>query len=322
MNHANETDSSTKFEKRHPQKRNHAVRFLKNVLLGIGVLYVSVVAFLLFSETSLVYPGANGAGNWDPEFDFEEVWVDSTDDAKIHGWFLPHKAPKRYVLLCHGNAENVPQVAERYARAVGMAMEASVLVFDYRGFGKSEGTPNETAVIDDAQAMLGWLKEKANVEKAQLAISYYGSSLGGGVAVGLAEREQPQYLVLDRTFDAITTAAATTYPWIPVKFLMRNRFDSAKRIKEIDVPLFQSHFTNDTLCRNESARILFDASPTTTKHFYEMPKGGHYDPLPADYWRELQSYFAQVPPAVKPNERTKNEAPPTGSNEAPKPNGQ
>lgn len=272
-------------------------------MVGCVVAYTLLIGYLVYNETRLVYPGAKGESNWNPDFPFEDVWVDSTDDTKIHGWFLPRENSDRYILLHHGNEEDVAQVADRYARKIAEAADANVLVFDYRGFGKSEGVPSEKAVIDDAEAMLGWLLKKAELKKASDGIIYFGSSLGGGVAIGLSERQPPQHLILDRTFDAITSAGAERYPFVPVKLLMRNRFESAERIKSIDVPLLQSHYTQDELCSLKNARILFDAAPTNDKEFFEIKQGGHYDPLPDEYWTFLKDYF----------ERNWPESPPTNT---------
>lgn len=285
------TEKSTNLEPKSPRRqKNHLLKFAKNVLIGTVVAYVLLVGYLVYNETALVYPGAKGESNWQPDFPVEEVWVDSTAGARIHGWYLPKENSSRFVLLHHGNEEDVAQVAERYARKVADAIDANVLVFDYRGYGKSQGVPNEKAVIDDAEAMLEWLLEKAKLEEANNGVIYFGSSLGGGVAVGLAERRPPMHLILDRTFDAITSAAAERYPWVPVRLLMKNQFQSAERIKSINVPLFQSHFTHDELCSLENAKILFDAAPTERKEFFEIPEGGHYDPLPEQYWKHLKSY--------------------------------
>lgn len=266
-------------------------KWIRIAVWGPIIIYLGIIGYLKFNESSLVFPGAQGESNWEPEFEFEDVWVDSTDGARIHGWYLPKKNASRYVLVHHGNAENVPQVAERYARKIGDAANANVLVFDYRGFGKSEGVPSETAVIDDAEAMLGWLLEKSGLEKAGDGLTYFGSSIGGGVAIGLAERQPPAYLVLDRTFDSATTPGAEMYPWVPVRYIMSNRFDSAERLKSINVPIFQSHFADDEVCSINSARILYEASPTIDKDFLELPGGGHYEPLPPGYWNELRGFF-------------------------------
>ena len=275
-------------------RKHPLIRFLRNLVIGVLTIYLCVILFLVFSETRLVFPGIDKdrgkSGNWEPDFEFEEVWLDSADGFKIHGWFLTKTDASRSVLLFHGNAEDVPHVAERYARRVGEAIDANVLVYDYRGFGKSTGSPNESNTIDDGELMLDWLIDRSKSSGAQ-EIIYYGSSLGGGVAVGLAERRTPAHLVLDRTFDALTSPGAEQYPWIPVKLIMRNRFDSASRIADIDAPLFQSHNTNDQLCKIKFARRLFKQAKTTDKEFYELPEGGHFDNLPDHYWQKLQSYF-------------------------------
>lgn len=275
-----------------PNERNPFIRFCRKVTLGCGTIYTVVILFLVLNETSLVYPGAHGESNWEPEFEHRDVWVDSSEGARIHGWYLPRNNANRYVLLHHGNGEDVAQVSQRYARKLGEAMNANVLVYDYRGFGKSEGSPHETGVIDDGEAMLKWLLKESKLEKASDGVYYFGSSLGGGVAVGLAERHPPKYLILDRTFDAITTAGAKRYPWVPVKLMMRNRFNSLERIENLDVPLYQSHFTHDELCGLDAAKKLFDAAPTSDKTFHEIAEGGHYDALPDSYWNRLADHFA------------------------------
>lgn len=264
--------------------------------LGVFAIYGSVILFLVFSETRLVYPGIKfdslNKSNWEPEFEFRDVWLDTNDGNKIHGWYLPNPKATRNVLLFHGNAEDVPHVSESYARHIGAAVDANVLVYDYRGFGKSEGVPNEANTIDDGESMLNWLIEETQSVGSE-DIIYFGSSLGGGVAIGLAERRKPRHLILDRTFDAMTSAGAERYPWVPVKLMMRNSYDSVGRLAEIDVPLFQSHFTNDRLCLLKNARRLFESAKTTDKEFYEMPQGGHYTRLPPEYWKKLSSYFAE-----------------------------
>ena len=277
-----------------PKRKNPFVRLILKFVLGSVVLYGAVLAFLLLNETNLVYPGAQGESNWNPDFQFEEVWVESTNDARIHGWFLARPNTTRNVLLFHGNGEDVAQVSDRYARKVGEAIDANVLVFDYRGFGKSKGTPSEELVIDDGEAMLAWLLNRGDAEGSEDQIIYFGSSLGAGVAIGLSERHPPDFLVIDRTFDAITSAAAQRYPWAPVKMLMRNKFNSLERTKHIDVPMFQSHFVNDELCSLESARKLFEAAKSRDKYFHEMPKGGHYHELPREYWETLSKHFQGV----------------------------
>ncbi len=266
-------------------------KLVKQILIGTIAIYGSIILYLILNETSLVYPGGKPDATWDSDFPHQEVWVDSTDGTRIHGWLLPKENASRHVLLMHGNAEDVPQVADRYARKIGEAMNANVLVFDYRGFGQSTGTPYEKGVIDDSEAMLDWFLDHLGLKEASDGVIYFGSSLGGGVAVGLAERRKPKHLVLDRTFDSITSAGSERYPWIPVRMMMRNRFDSAIRIQNIDVPLFQSHFTQDELCSIEGAKKVFSAAPTNDKTFYEMPEGTHYVPLPPDYWVKLKDYF-------------------------------
>ncbi len=279
-------------EKQHYKRRNYKLTGL-TLLRIFAVGYVAVVLWLMYNETSLVYPGMPpSVGNWQPNFACETIRFRSADGTELEGWFLPHGAPQRDIVLFHGNAENIAATSAAYGDRLRDELQANVLVFDYRGFGNSKGTPSERALIEDGIAAVDWLSQR--VGKPPEEMIFYGSSLGGGVAIGAAESRQPRILIVDRTFDSLVGVAGDSYPLIPVSWLMRNRFPSAERLARLPVPLIQSHFRDDELISLARAKRLFAAAPSPLKVFIELDGGGHLAPLPAAYWQRLREAVAEL----------------------------
>ncbi|MDB2687648.1 alpha/beta hydrolase, partial [Mariniblastus sp.] len=200
----------------------------------------------------------------------------------------------RTILHCHGNGENIAQVGAFTAKQFSQVLQANVFIFDYRGFGKSEGSPYEAGVKEDADAALAWLCEKDGVKPADVVI--VGHSLGGGLACYLAKKHGCKALILQRTFSSLPDAAARKYWMFPVRLIMRNRLNSAETIKSCDVPLFQSHGEKDTLIPIDLGRKLFDNSPSSKKKFFPVSGMSHWDPLPQQYWVELKAFIEEVDP--------------------------
>lgn len=285
------------------------IRTTKRIAIALTVVYVAILLVLMANETSLVYPGSKyPRGNWQPvNFRFDEVEFQSADGTKLVGWYLhpaalpeestedsdqkPARSPET-ILLCHGNAENVAQSAAYIGDMLRQTLNAEVFVFDYRGFGKSEGVPAEQGVLEDSEAALEWLQEKSGKESSEIIL--VGHSIGGGPATHLASTRGAKALVLQRTFNAISEPAANQFPWLPIRYVMRNQFRSIDWIKGFHGPLFQSHGTADTLIPIRMGRGLFDAAPTMKKVFLAIDGMSHLDPLPVDYWGKLGGFVHSV----------------------------
>lgn len=291
------------------------IRILKRTAITVVILYVGILLMLMANETSLVYPGSKyPRGNWAPtDFEFEEVQFLSADGTRLVGWYLPPPEIQQdpsgenasdegltpedahqieTILLCHGNAENVAQSAGYIGNMLRTTLNAELFVFDYRGFGKSEGVPAEQGVLEDAEAALEWLKEKTGKSPREMIL--VGHSIGGGPAVHLASKQGAKALVLQRTFNALTEPAANQYPWLPVRYVMRNQFRSVDWIEQFRGPLFQSHGEADRLIPVHMGRELFDAAPTTRKRFFAVDGMTHWDALPGDYWGQLARFIDRL----------------------------
>lgn len=295
-------------------------RFLRRLLVvAIGV-YLLMFACLALFENRILYQGAEySADIWKPDQQgFTEVEFETADGIKLFGWYLPFKggggsedAPgsirPRTILHCHGNGENIAQ-ASLTSKQFSRVLQANVFSFDYRGFGKSEGLPNEAGLKQDADAALTWVCKRDNVKPTDVII--VGHSLGGGLACHLAEKHGCKALILRRTFSSLPDAAARKYWMFPVRLAMQSKMDSVEAIKHCDVPLFQSHGDADTLISIELGKKLFDSSPATDKQFFEASGVTHLHPLPGRYWTELEAFFERVDPrppetAVTPVSRSR-----------------
>ena len=286
---------------RSAKKPNRARRWLVRLILYPCIIYCVILGLLAANETYLVYPGSKyPRGVWEPkDFSYEEIDFESADGTKLVGWFLPRYLPiqgdeskGQALLFCHGNAENVAQASPWYGENFRTILNADVFVFDYRGYGKSEGSPFEEGVLQDAEAALDLLCERTGLEPKDIII--VGSSIGGGPAVYLAGKHGCKILILRRTFTSLADTAAAKYPWLPVRYVMRNQYPSMKRIKSYDGPLFQSHGMADDLIPFEMGKTLFEAAPTSNKKFFPAPNVGHLDPLPQEYWMEMARFVEAV----------------------------
>ncbi len=269
-------------------------RFALAVLGIAAMIYLCILFTLLWNETSLVYPGADfRKGNWNPAFEFEEVEFKSRDGTPLVGWFLPRDNAQYNILLCHGNAENVAESSANVGDFLRHHLNANVFVFDYRGYGKSGGRPDEPGVLDDSEAALRWLNQRTDTTPGSVIL--VGHSLGGGPAVHLAAQFGAKALVLQRTFSSLVGTAQDIYWWLPVSYLMQNQYRSDQKILVChDVPLFQSHGSEDGVVSIDSARNLFECCPCEFKQFYEVSGMNHYQRLPEEYWEVLKVFVDSV----------------------------
>ena len=245
---------------------------------------------MMLLETWLVYPiPPADMGDWNPTgLGHEDVWFESADGTRLHGWFVPHPTAERAILYCHGNGEHVAFNVDLAAR-LRDSLDASVFLFDYRGYGRSEGRPSEAGCIADGRAARHWLAERMGIEPKQIVLM--GRSLGTAVAVALAAEDGAAALILENAFPAMTDVAALHHPWLPVRWAMDNRYDSVARIPRYQGPVLQSHGEADELVPLAMGRQLFDAAPTANKRWIAFPGLGHESPWPASYYDDLVAFL-------------------------------
>jgi fermentation-respiration switch protein FrsA (DUF1100 family) len=257
---------------------------------GAALVYCAVLLLLLLLENTLLYPAPKfPEGDWTASYlPHEEAEFASADGTKLHGWFVEHPEARAVVLYCHGNGDCVGFLGP-YLKQLRDRHRISVFAFDYRGYGKSGGSPVEAGILADADAALKWVAQRTNHTPQDIVLM--GRSLGGCIAVDLAAKHGARGLILQNTTTTIPDAAAALYWFLPVRWLMRNRYDSLGKIGRYQGPVLMSHGKADTLVPYALGQRLFAAIPGTRKQFFSIEGGGHNDPEPPDYDAALDEFL-------------------------------
>jgi len=200
---------------------------------------------------------------------YEDVYLDVGAGHSIHAWHFPAAEGRKTVLFCHGNAGNISDRLETVQMLVGL--DVGVLLFDYRGYGRSDGTPSEERMYADATAAYRWLCRDGAVSPADVIV--FGRSLGGAVAVDLASGVECGGLIVESSFTSMAELGRRMYPYMPINLLLRFRFDSLAKIGRVRCPILVTHSPQDELIPFEMGRQLYAAAPAP-KRFVEL-QGGH-----------------------------------------------
>ncbi len=244
-------------------------------------------------EMLLFHPSRYPQGDWSPRgLRYEDVWFNAADGTRLHGWYCPAAKPRAVVLFAHGTAGNLSHRAA-LLRTLCNDLRLTVLIFDYRGYGRSEGTASIEGVLQDARAAHAALVRRASVPETQVVLM--GRSLGGAVVVQLAAETPPRGLILQSTFSSLKDVAAHHYPalaWL----VPADKLNSVKRIAGYKGPLLQSHGDADRTIPFALGRKLFEAA-REPKRFVTIPGGDHNDPQTPEYYRQLNDFLDALPGA-------------------------
>jgi len=253
------------------------------VLLGAGVYWLA--------NRQVYHPVNFPRGSWDVQqvLGAQDVWLQTPDGLSLHAWWV-EAADGPVTLFLHGNAGNITYFAE-HLRAVAEA-GSSVLGLDYRGFGKSQGSPSEQGLYQDAQTAYEWLVRRG-VRNDRLIV--HGQSLGTGVAVHLAASTPVAGVILESPFTSMGDVAHSILPYLGP--LLVGGFDSASKIGRIDAPLLILHGDRDDLIPCDMGRRLYDLAKEP-KWFREVEGAGHGNLLAIAgrrYVQWLQEFYATLP---------------------------
>ena len=186
---------------------------------------------------------------------YKEVYLTTSDNVRLHGWFFPNKTAKHTLLFFHGNAGNI---SHRLDKALLLhSLGLNVFLFDYRGYGKSDGTPSEAGVYRDASAAYNYLVKHLGVPEN--AIILYGESLGGAIAIDVAKKQNPAALITEEAFSSLRDMGKVVYPFIPSSSIS-NKFDSVSKISSVRCPKLIIHSINDEIVPFGQSVKLYNAA--------------------------------------------------------------
>jgi len=262
-------------------------------VLFIGcVVYLGLCLSLYFLQERLVFlpsrtvvktPQAAGLV-------YENVFL-RAGDARIHAWYVPAKNARLSVLFCHGNAGNMSHRLETLSLLNSLGV--NVLIFDYAGFGLSNGKASEVQTYRDVEAAWRFLIEDKVTDPT--AIVLFGRSLGGAVATWIAAKEKPGALILESTFISIIAMGKKLYPIFPVRLLARVHYDPSELIEKIKSPKLFIHSRDDETIPLEHGVTLYNKAKEP-KTFVEI-RGSHNSGFldsGRDYTVPLQSFLRKV----------------------------
>lgn len=254
------------------------MRALRRALILVGILaifgYAGAVVWLITQETRLVFEAGRPIGDLRPAAPFEDVSVDRAEGPRQRLWIMRTAADSEtrpWVLYLHGNASNVATRLNILHCEKLRALGLNVLAAEYRGFGGMEGVPTEPGVNRDARSAYDYLRRELHAEPRRLIV--YGWSLGSAVAVDLTSRADEAAVILEGAPASLVAIGAKRYPYFPIRMIIRNPFESIRKIDRIGSPVLFLHSREDAIIPFEEGRRLFDAAPSP-KQFVEVT-GGH-----------------------------------------------
>ena len=228
-----------------------------------------------FDSALIYYPSRFPEGNWQTQGRgpcvVEDVYFSADDGVKTHGWLLKNAASDKILVYYHGNAGSI---ADRYEWGCQLTQAGvSVLMVEYRGYGRSEGKPGEQAFYRDSEAVWSWLTTTAGYSPKNIIL--YGKSLGGAVATDLATRHQPGALILQSTFTSIPDMAKKIIPGVP-GFLVPTKMASIKKVPKLTCPIVVVHSHHDEIVPFAMGKELAAKAPNLFR-FLEFQGYGHND---------------------------------------------
>ncbi len=248
------------------------------MLTGVVVLFSLLVFFILYLkyyEKKGIYFPVREIHLTPKEIglEFEDVYFSSSDGIKLNGWYIAAKEARATVLFCHGNAGNISHRIDVIYMFYKLGLE--VFIFDYRGYGRSQGSPSEEGLYRDAQSAYKYLIEKRNLKEESIVV--YGKSIGANVAVDLCSKVKTAALISESAFTSALEMGKKLFPFLPLKWLISIKFDALSKIKNITVPKLIIHSKDDKIIPFRHGKRLFEAAPEP-KEFYPM-RGGHNEAL-------------------------------------------
>jgi len=241
------------------------------IIIIVAGVYVLFAGFLFVFQSHYVYYPEHiiSADPSDIGLEFESVSFETEDRVKLSGWFIPSEGASGVNLFCHGNAGNISHRLESIQ--IFHRLGLNVFIFDYRGYGRSEGRPSEIGTYRDVEAVWQYLVEERQVSPNRIVV--FGRSLGGTVAAWLAHRHTPGALILESTFTSVPDIGAKLYPYLPVRLLSRYKYDTARYLDGVNCPVLIVHSREDEIMPFSHGQRLFERA-TEPKEFLEI-SGSH-----------------------------------------------
>jgi len=258
------------------------------VIAAASALLIWTIVLMIFEEKFIYFPQKYPQGAYDQARsipNMRDCWIKTDDSVKIHAWFAPAESAKATLVISHGNAGNI---SHRYLLLRSLQRHGfNALMYDYRGYGRSEGTPNENGIYKDGLAAYDYAVTLPEAKPGRVIL--WGTSLGGAVAIDVATQRQVAALILESTFTSAADVACVVYPFLPVQFFMHTKLNSIEKITTLTIPILVIHGAHDSIVPIGLGRKLYNAA-NEPKDFYEILNADHND----TFFIGGDEYFARI----------------------------
>jgi len=244
---------------------------ISTLIFSVIFIYLIIIAYMYLNQRKLLYlPSENNYLDDQIDFNFKEVFIDVEKKLKLKSWLIENDLKnKKTLVFFHGNAGNLSNRIYKLNQL--SKLDLNIIILAWRSFSGNEGEPSEQNLYNDAKKTIEWLNSRGVKNKN---IILYGESLGTGIAVELGQINEFGGIILESPFTSMTNAAKNIYPWLPVKYLLKDKYDSEKKIKNIKIPILIMHGKKDNIVPFKMGKKLYDLA-NNPKFFYFTESDDH-----------------------------------------------
>ena len=247
------------------------MKYIYLTLSSLIIAYIVLIIFIYFYQRNLLYhPSENNYQNDKIQFNYDEIFITVDEEIQLKSWIIKKDFKKfKTLVIFHGNAghlsNRIYKLNELYK------LDINILLISWRGFSGNKGSPTENNLYKDAKAAIKWLNEEG-VSNNQIIL--YGESLGSGVAVEVGKENNFNSIILESPFTSIENSAKIYYPYLPVRLILKDRYDSISKIKMINIPILVMHGEKDDVVPFSMGKELFEKA-NSPKESYFTPDDDH-----------------------------------------------
>jgi len=262
-------------------------RIFLYVFLSLIILYLSICAYMyIFQRNFLYHPYKNNYLRGEKlNAEIKEIFIPSTEGITLKSWFYKNSNNKYTVLFFHGNAGELGNRIYKLNELKNLNL--NYLIISWRGFSGNKGSPTEQGLYNDAKNAVEWL-EKNNIKKNKIIL--YGESLGTGVAVEIGQNQDFAGIILESPYTSIVDAAKIYYPYLPVDLILKDKYLSLKKIKNINSPVLLMHGGADIIIPIAMGKKLFNEIQSK-KYGYFPQSDRHMMTYNSELKFELQKFI-------------------------------
>ena len=260
---------------------------ISNIFFTLVLIYFFVTIFLYFYQDKLLYhPNVNARSSYELDHKVDEILIPSDND--LITWHYKNKENFKTLVFFHGNAGDLSN--RIYKLNELSKLKLNYLIFAYRGFNGSKGKPSEKGLYEDAENILYWLKSNKIFENN---IIIYGESLGTAIAVHIAQNKNFSGIILEAPFTSMIELGQKYYPIFPVKFLLKDKYESFKKINKIKSPVLVMHGKKDKIVPFYMGKQIFEILPSP-KFSYFNEQDDHMMEYNQDLIDSIKNFINQL----------------------------